>query len=728
MCEHSERPRIIGAFGNGWMRCCGAALLVWALLTLPAYGQSPGAAAPQANTASAEVAKSGSGSAPEDAMLPSNIGKLADAAQALATSFEPIVAALPRLPGEVRAFADRLADPAQGSVVAWVLELVATFAGALLASKLVPRVLIGLRRRLIARPLGVASILGVLGIEALGVIALTLVAFAGRTLWFSDASIRNDLAVPLLAALLYWKLVLLVVDLVLRPQEPTVRLVAVADMSATRLHQMAGWLVGLPIFSVAVLRATLHAGFDLPSVQVLAIPIGVANALIALACIRRVKKSLGAEAAEAPAGLNLLSHRLFARVWHPASVVFVIVALLAWVLGVLLRNVTIFWALIETAGIVLGAWVAEAVIAIWHQRVARRSGETPDAMPSARDQWSLLIGRSLAIGVWLVAIAATLRLWLVDQLGVISAERWDGYRASGLSAAGTLFAAYVLINAVIIYTEQRFKTAATWDPDEPRQGNEPPPIASRLQTMLPLLRFFILGTILVLAILVALSELGINTTSLVAGASIFGLAISFGSQALVRDIVSGIFFMSDDAFRVGEYIDTGRLKGTVEGMSIRSIRLRHQNGQIHVIPFGQIQYVTNFSRDWAIVKFNLRLMHGADLEKVRKTIKQVGLEMMEDPEIAPELIAPLKLQGVADIDPSAIIVRLKFTARPIQPTFVYRKALQRLYNRFQEKGIAFANTNVVVQTMAGTATGEDTVEIAAAAGTTARARLASKPQ
>jgi small-conductance mechanosensitive channel len=234
--------------------------------------------------------------------------------------------------------------------------------------------------------------------------------------------------------------------------------------------------------------------------------------------------------------------------------------------------------------------------------------------------------------------------------------------------------------------------------------------------MLPLLRFFILGAILVLAILIALSELGINTTSLVAGASIFGLAISFGSQALVRDIVSGIFFMSDDAFRVGEYIDTGRLKGTVEGMSIRSIRLRHQNGQVHVIPFGQIQSVTNFSRDWTTVKFNLRLMHGTDLEKVRKTIKQVGVEMMDDPEIKPEIIAPLKLQGVADIDPSAIIVRLKFTARPDQPTFVYRRALLRLYTRFQEKGIEFANTNVVVETKSGKTSGEDAVEIAAAAG------------
>jgi small-conductance mechanosensitive channel len=215
--------------------------------------------------------------------------------------------------------------------------------------------------------------------------------------------------------------------------------------------------------------------------------------------------------------------------------------------------------------------------------------------------------------------------------------------------------------------------------------------------VLPLMRVFILITIALLAGLIALSNLGVNTTSLIAGASIFGLAISFGSQSLVRDIVSGIFFMADDAFRIGEYIDTGRLKGTVEGMSIRSLRLRHQNGQVHVIPFGQIQHVTNFSRDWTTVKFNLRLAHETDFEQVRKAVKQIGIEMMGDAELGAELIAPLKLQGVTDIDPNALVVRLKFTARPVQPTFVYRAALKRIHKVFREKGIEFSNPTVYVQ-------------------------------
>jgi small-conductance mechanosensitive channel len=224
--------------------------------------------------------------------------------------------------------------------------------------------------------------------------------------------------------------------------------------------------------------------------------------------------------------------------------------------------------------------------------------------------------------------------------------------------------------------------------------------ASRLVTLMPLFRVLIAITILVLTALVALSELGVNTAPLIAGASILGLAISFGSQALVRDIMSGIFFIADDAFRIGEYIDTGKLKGTVEAISVRSVKLRHQNGQVHTIPFGQLLSVTNFSRDWSTVKFNLRLVRDVDVEHVRKTVKKIGQEMLEDPELARELIQPLKLQGVADVLDNAIVVRLKFTARPVKPNWVQREALKRIVRAFADGGIAFASNAVTVQTTA----------------------------
>ena len=112
--------------------------------------------------------------------------------------------------------------------------------------------------------------------------------------------------------------------------------------------------------------------------------------------------------------------------------------------------------------------------------------------------------------------------------------------------------------------------------------------ASRLRTLMPLLRAMAGSVILVVGGLLVLSELGVNITPLIAGASVFGLAVSFGSQSLVRDVVSGIFFLAEDAFRIGEYVDCSKVKGTVEGFSVRCLKLRHQNGQLHIVPFGQV--------------------------------------------------------------------------------------------------------------------------------------------
>jgi small-conductance mechanosensitive channel len=216
------------------------------------------------------------------------------------------------------------------------------------------------------------------------------------------------------------------------------------------------------------------------------------------------------------------------------------------------------------------------------------------------------------------------------------------------------------------------------------------PTASRLRTIMPVLKVAVSITILILGSLLVLSELGFNITPLIACASVLGLAVSFGSQSLVRDIVSGIFFLVEDSFRVGEYIDVSKVKGTVEGFSIRSIRLRHQNGQLHIVPFGQLPHVTNFSRDWTTVKFSLAFALETDAELLRKTVKKIGLDMMNEPQFQKELLQPLKMQGIVDIKDASLIVRFKFTATPNNPSIIQRTAIRRIFEALPKLGIQFA--------------------------------------
>ena len=177
---------------------------------------------------------------------------------------------------------------------------------------------------------------------------------------------------------------------------------------------------------------------------------------------------------------------------------------------------------------------------------------------------------------------------------------------------------------------------------------------------------------------------------MLAGASVLGLAISFGSQALVKDIVSGIFYLADDAFRVGEIIHCGQAEGTVEGFTLRSIRLRHPNGQLQVIPFGDLGQISNYSRDWAAVKFNLRFARDTDLDKLREATKKIGADQMADPELTADILEPLKIHSIAEVVDNALVVRFKLKTRPGSTTAIQDRALRQMLKEMPQLGIAFA--------------------------------------
>lgn len=225
--------------------------------------------------------------------------------------------------------------------------------------------------------------------------------------------------------------------------------------------------------------------------------------------------------------------------------------------------------------------------------------------------------------------------------------------------------------------------------------------ASRLATLLPLFRNFIMSVLVVTIGLVVMMQLGINVGPLFAGAGIVGVAIGFGSQALVRDVFAGAFFLFDDAFRKGEYLDVGGVKGTVEKISVRSFQLRHHLGALHTIPFGELQVLTNYSRDWVIMKLPLRVTYDTDVEKVRKLIKKLGQALLDDPEIGSNFIQPLKSQGVIEMQDNAMIIRVKFMTKPGDQWLVRKKVYEEIRELFANNGIKFAHREVTVRLAEG---------------------------
>ena len=289
-----------------------------------------------------------------------------------------------------------------------------------------------------------------------------------------------------------------------------------------------------------------------------------------------------------------------------------------------------------------------------------------------------------------------LRLWDIDARAIIA--HLLGQRVSGalFDISITVLLTWALWGVIRISIERQLDTGNPHG-EEDGETEAGGLGGTRVETVLPLIKVFLKITLIVMAVLISLSALGVNIGPLIAGAGVVGIAIGFGAQTLVRDIVSGFFYLIDDAFRIGEYVVIDQIRGTVEKISIRSFQLRHHNGPVHTIPYGEITTLTNWSRDWSIMKFELRIAFETDIEQVRKIIKQIGIDMYEDPQFGPLMLAPMKSQGVNRMDDSALIIRCKFTSVPGQQYLIRREAFTRIQKVFEEKGIHFAPRRVLVE-------------------------------
>ncbi|MDX5594004.1 mechanosensitive ion channel family protein [Pseudovibrio sp. SPO723] len=309
----------------------------------------------------------------------------------------------------------------------------------------------------------------------------------------------------------------------------------------------------------------------------------------------------------------------------------------------------------------------------------------------AREPYRDLVDHGALILIVLIGFG-----WLFARWGV-SIVQDDTFIGSFFEIFIVMFLGYMSYRAVALLIDTQMEKEGGGNGNEPGESEVGGAGESRIATLLPIFRNFLLITIVVISVMVVLSELGVNIAPLFAGAGVVGLAVGFGAQTLIRDIFSGAFFLIDDAFRKGEYIDIGEVKGTVEKISIRSMQLRHHNGPLNTVPFGEIQFVKNFSRDWAMMKLAFRVTYDTDVEKVRKLIKKFGQSLLEHPDYGPKFLQPVKSQGVTALEDSAMIVRVKFMTKPGDQFELRKVVYAGIRDIFAQEGIHFAHREVKVR-------------------------------
>ncbi|MGR9344991.1 mechanosensitive ion channel domain-containing protein [Rhizobium leguminosarum] len=512
---------------------------------------------------------------------------------------------------------------------------------------------------------------------SMGLLALVgyLIGSLGAFILFPWPAVFRDIALILLSAALMVRLAVLVGRIVIAPgaRLPHMRLLTLVTSLAWFWYY---WLLGIV--------AVLAAGWA--TIEVM----GTIGASPILADLFTA------------AWLGVVSIALIVMIWlrhfrsdgPPVSrlvcVAFSASILLSWLLWVSGLRAA-FWTVIIITLLPLTVSVAHDII-----RRIIQSGEGQAVEDPAIVGWSVVIMQTLRNGLIVVAALLIARAWNVNLSDLAAAE----------TVTTRLIRAGIRIVIVLLVTDVIWKLASTLIDSQMavasrsvQEGHQEGPDArrrQRLNTLLPILRNVLFLAIGAVGFLMILDAVGIQIGPLLAGAGVVGIAVGFGAQTLVKDIISGVFYLFDDAFRIGEYIQAAKYKGTVEGFSLRSIRLRHHRGPVTIVPFGELGAVQNLSRDWVIDIITLTLNYDSDLEEVRKTIKRIGVELLEDAELGPNIIEPLKMQGIEQMADYGVQIRLKFMAKPGEQFGVRRKALAMLKKTFAEKGIQFATPTVHV--------------------------------
>jgi small conductance mechanosensitive channel len=212
--------------------------------------------------------------------------------------------------------------------------------------------------------------------------------------------------------------------------------------------------------------------------------------------------------------------------------------------------------------------------------------------------------------------------------------------------------------------------------------------SARVRTLLPLLRNAVMVVLITVVSLVVLSEIGVNIAPLLAGAGVIGLAIGFGSQTLVKDVITGLFILFEDTISVGDVVDVGGgHSGLVEAITIRTIKLRDQAGGVHSIPFSQVNSVLNLTKDFSYYVMDIRISYDDDTDRVIGVLKELGSELQQTPQFGRLILEPIEILGVDAFMENAVIVKARIKTRPIQQWTVGREFNRRMKRRFDELGI-----------------------------------------
>jgi small conductance mechanosensitive channel len=560
---------------------------------------------------------------------------------------------------------------------------------------------------------------GRLILELLPVIAFGLVAF-GALGWLAPPESARLALLAMINAMLVTMAGMALVSFVLSPMEPPLRLVPLSDSAAAYLYVWARRLIVVAVWGYVLLQTGLLLGMPYAAYSAAAKLLGFILTALVIILVLQNREAMAhwIRGTPAPEGgrrivPGVVRSRL-AEIWHVIAIAYVAGFYLVWALEIAGGFFYLARATIITVLVIAAVAAGE----VWLPRLFNRFSGL-DAALVARypvvaahaDRYIPVLRRILVYAARIAAILLILEAWRVNVGGAL-------FSSTGRDLLGRIAdIAIVVVIALASWEVASGLITAHLDRRDP--AGHALIRSARMRTLLPLIRNALLIVISVMAVLVVLSEIGVDIAPLLAGAGVAGLAIGFGAQSLVKDVITGAFFMFEGTINIGDVVDINGKGGLVEGMTIRSIRLRDYNGSLHTINFGSVGVITNMTRDFSYYPCDVKVAYRYDVDRVIAVMRQADEELRRDPALKGDILAPIEIAGVDSFADTSFVIRSRIRTRPIRQWDVGRAFLRLLKLRFEDADIQLAvpalPANVVVSDTSG-----KKAHIAAAIGTRRR--------
>jgi len=325
-------------------------------------------------------------------------------------------------------------------------------------------------------------------------------------------------------------------------------------------------------------------------------------------------------------------------------------------------------------GAILVVWGLHVVLKALTERIAPQG----DGVPRPRvdfGRWTMRVAR---IAIFVGAIIIILRVWGFDL---------NDLRGSPVYALFSVLGRVAIILVLALGAIELGQLAITRGFHRVAMRARNPRRSAQIRTLAPVITGLATSVIIVIGAMMVLSEFGVEIGPLIAGAGIVGLAVGFGAQTLVKDLLTGIFLIVEDTVSIGDVVRIADSGGLVEDMSLRTIKLRDFDGTLHVIPYSEAQIIHNMTKNFSFYVFNLSISYSSDIVKALELMKTVGDELRADADFKDLIIEPIEIVGVDQLADSGVVLKARIKTLPIKQWTVGREYLKRIKLAFDAAGI-----------------------------------------